>query len=341
MESWTNTPFLTIGIASYNYAKYLKRAFEAIMEQQFCDYEILYCDDGSTDNSLEIISDFINAFPQIRIRLIQGPNIGVMGNKNRIIDNAQGRYVMICDADDRMLPGCLQSLYKIAIDTNADQIVGAFIQTDSRGRVLQTQRIPKNISRWAWGTHHATIYKTEIIKKNNLHFRNDCYPDDMYFNMIFHDHSKTMAFTNELIYEWYMHDDSTSASRVKGNHWQGLCFLKKCLPYMVYYDRKHYSNDHWQIEYAAIKMYCLSVLYRPNRTFSEFLKEYGKMKCMMRKAFPDYLSNYYACNIWAFGIVRKPTAAIIHYFTLFERTGIIEPILSIFWVVMRFKRIVI
>ena len=46
------TPFLTIGIASYNYAKWLMIAFEAIQRQTFKDFEILYCDDGSTDEDL-------------------------------------------------------------------------------------------------------------------------------------------------------------------------------------------------------------------------------------------------------------------------------------------------
>lgn len=48
-------PFLTIGIASYNYSRYLYSAFEAIKKQAFSDYEILYCDDGSTDDSVEVI----------------------------------------------------------------------------------------------------------------------------------------------------------------------------------------------------------------------------------------------------------------------------------------------
>ena len=53
-------PYITIGIASYNYGKYLRRAFEAIKRQKFRNFEVLYCDDGSTDESVTIIQSFID-----------------------------------------------------------------------------------------------------------------------------------------------------------------------------------------------------------------------------------------------------------------------------------------
>jgi len=64
-------PFITIGIASYNYANYLTEAFEAIRNQKFRDFEILYCDDGSTDESVEIIKGFIRDNPDLQIRLVE------------------------------------------------------------------------------------------------------------------------------------------------------------------------------------------------------------------------------------------------------------------------------
>ena len=59
MKMENREPFITIGIASYNYANYLPEAFEAIRNQKFRDFEILYCDDGSTDESVEVIKGFI------------------------------------------------------------------------------------------------------------------------------------------------------------------------------------------------------------------------------------------------------------------------------------------
>ena len=84
-EHSRHKPFLTIGIASYNYASYLPYAFQQIRKQKFSDFEILYCDDGSKDSSTDVICNFIDSHPELCIRLIKekmkdssliGPYIG-------------------------------------------------------------------------------------------------------------------------------------------------------------------------------------------------------------------------------------------------------------------------
>ena len=70
-------PFLTIGIASYNYGKYLLKAFEQIHKQSFRDFELLYCDDGSTDDSVEVIESIIRNHPDMNIQLMKGDDKGL------------------------------------------------------------------------------------------------------------------------------------------------------------------------------------------------------------------------------------------------------------------------
>ena len=136
-------PFITIGIASYNYAEYLPKAFEAIRRQRFTDYEILYCDDGSTDDSLPVICGLIADHPEMQIRLVAGENGGIMTNKNRILENARGEYLMICDADDWMDDNCLQVLGETARRTGADRVVSSAKEVDDDGRVVNTFPISK------------------------------------------------------------------------------------------------------------------------------------------------------------------------------------------------------
>lgn len=335
------SPFLTIGIASYNYSQYLETAFEAIKKQKFTDYEILYCDDGSTDNSVDIIHKLINDNPAIRIRLIQGENLGVMGNKNRILENAQGKYLMLCDADDKMLNNCLETLCELALETNADQIVGAFERTDEDGKRIECQEMPPNLSRWIWGAHHATLYKMEIIKKNCLRFALNCYPDDMYFNMIFHDHSKTQAYTPKVVYDWRIHTGSASSLKNNDGKWCGIAVLESSLSYISPIAQKYSGNEYMQIEYAAIKMYCLANLYRYSGKLGYFLKSYKEMHSLMEKHFKNYRKNYYAKALSAKGIIRKPTAAVIWLFILAEKTRTIYALLVPYWILTKFKNITI
>lgn len=331
-------PFLTIGIASYNYSIYLRPAFEAIKMQSFNDFEVLYCDDGSTDDSVEVIKTIIKENPDMKIRLVEGKNSGVMGNKNRIIENATGKYLMFCDADDQMLPNCLQVLCGVAKRTNADQIVGAFEQSEENGKILQVQEIPRKAVKWTWGAHHATLYKTKIIKENNLKFDINCFPDDVYFNMIFHDKSQKTEFINEVVYDWNMHADSTSATKDVEDKWHGYYLLKSSLSYIVPIWEKYTGNEKQQIEYMGIKVYCLSVLYRNTKSFKNFINGYKKMKSLMEAKYPDYKKNLYAKHIDALEIVRKPTARIIWAFILAEKLHLINIVLLGYWIVSKFKK---
>lgn len=336
------TPFLTIGIASYNYAHYLRKAFEAIKGQKFKDFEVLYCDDGSTDDSVAVIHALMEENPDMTIRLVQGKNSGVMGNKNRILDNARGEYVMLCDADDYMLDNCLETLCSLARKTGADQVVGAFRQTDENGDVLQVQEVPDHLSRWTWGVHHATIYKMQVIRDNALRFDVRCYPDDIYFNMIFHHASHTLAHTNTVLYTWNMHDTSASAVRATEDQWHGYPMLKNCLSYVGPIAKKYGGDEYQQIEYTAIKAYCLANLYRYGGVpLKEFLDEYKRIRACMTEAFPDYRRNAYVRKPDAGKIVRKPTAHAIWLFVLAERTHTIRLLLAMYWLVSKYKKFTI
>lgn len=104
-------PLITVGIASYNYALQIVKALEAVQRQNFHDYEVLISDDCSTDDSVARIKEFISSHPQMTIRLIESErNEGLVANKNKIIQNCRGEYLMLCDADDWMADCCLEKI---------------------------------------------------------------------------------------------------------------------------------------------------------------------------------------------------------------------------------------
>lgn len=328
-------PLITIGIASYNYGRFLVRAFEAIKRQQFEDFEILYCDDGSTDNSIDIIENFIHENPQMRIRLIKGSNVGVMGNKNRIIDNAEGKYLMFCDADDWMEDNCLSVLAKAAIESDADQIAAAF-KNVTDDKILQIQEIPSKQSKWTWGIHHATLYKMDVIKKNNLRFEISAYPDDVYFNMVFHEKCRKVKFINEIVYNWYMHKESTSSRENVDDFWHGKGLLDSALRYIIpIYDNASIDEKE-EIEYMACKIYGLAIFYRNTGIpFNMFYKEYMEIKKIMDNSFPNYKDNTFCQKMDGKSILRKRTAFIIYGTVLSEKIGLQKVMLLLYWLISK------
>ena len=94
---------LSVLIPVYNAEKYLKETLESILSQTFTAFELLICDDGSSDNSVKIIQDFI--VKDQRIRFLQNEkNIGKPLTIKRLFEHSQGEIITMHDADDISFP---------------------------------------------------------------------------------------------------------------------------------------------------------------------------------------------------------------------------------------------
>jgi len=89
---------------SYNYGRYLAEAIKSVLSQSYADLELVVIDDGSTDNTREIL-DQIN---DPRLKKIRINNSGVSVARNTGLNVASGEYIAFIDADDRWLPGKLE-----------------------------------------------------------------------------------------------------------------------------------------------------------------------------------------------------------------------------------------
>jgi glycosyltransferase involved in cell wall biosynthesis len=101
---------VSVIIPTYNRARYLGEAIESILNQDIrdCRMEIIVVDDGSTDNTKEVVGKYEN-----NVRYIYQKNRGVGPARNRGIDEATGEWVAFLDSDDRWLPGKLTLQFKV------------------------------------------------------------------------------------------------------------------------------------------------------------------------------------------------------------------------------------
>ncbi|MCA9407841.1 MAG: glycosyltransferase [Candidatus Omnitrophica bacterium] len=99
MINQTKNPRVSIIIATYNYRKYLQESLESILKQTFTDYEVLVVDDGSTDNTDQLIAQFQKKF-QGRLRYHYQENQGVYAARNVGLNLARGEFIGFLDADD-------------------------------------------------------------------------------------------------------------------------------------------------------------------------------------------------------------------------------------------------
>jgi glycosyltransferase involved in cell wall biosynthesis len=127
-------PKVTVLLPVYNGEKYLKKAIESILDQTFKDFELLIIDDGSTDNTTNIISSYADN----RIRVIKNEwNLGLIASLNKGIDSAQGEYIARMDADDISMLDRLEKQVAFMEKNPEIGVLGSRTLTLSDGRETQ------------------------------------------------------------------------------------------------------------------------------------------------------------------------------------------------------------
>ncbi|MFA5392880.1 MAG: glycosyltransferase [Candidatus Ratteibacteria bacterium] len=106
------TSTLSVILTNYNHGKYIGGALEGIIGQFFKPLEIIVIDDGSTDDSVKIIEDFIKREPCMRL-IKHEKNMGVQYNLRYLTELPKGEYVYSAAADDKVLPGFFEKSMKL------------------------------------------------------------------------------------------------------------------------------------------------------------------------------------------------------------------------------------
>lgn len=143
---------ISIIVPVYNAEKYLRETIHSILNQDFCDFELLLINDGSKDKSLEICNEVAQKYPQIRV--FNQKNSGVSAARNKGLLEAKGEYISFVDADDLLEADMLGVLYRCAKEYNADVVsCGAGLVED--GKIVKEE----------YGTNTLKIYDSNEALK--------------------------------------------------------------------------------------------------------------------------------------------------------------------------------
>jgi glycosyltransferase involved in cell wall biosynthesis len=129
-------PKVSVCIPTYNTARYLPEAIESVLRQDFEDFELVICDDVSTDETPEIC----RSYDDPRIRYIRYKENGRQaGNFNRCLQEAQGDYITLLHADDWLLPGFLRDrATRLSDDPGLGFVFGAVQIADAASNITST-----------------------------------------------------------------------------------------------------------------------------------------------------------------------------------------------------------
>lgn len=98
-----NLPLVSVVMATYNGSAFIHQQMESVLAQSYPNIEVIVVDDRSTDNTVEIINDFREKYPRIKI-YVNETNIGYIKNFEKGCQLAAGDYIALCDQDDYWLP---------------------------------------------------------------------------------------------------------------------------------------------------------------------------------------------------------------------------------------------
>ena len=208
-----NTIKYSILIPAYNAGKFIKRSIDSALNQNTqSNYEVIICNDGSTDNTLNIIQSYNN--DKIKI-LNNETNQGGIITRKKLLFNAQGKYIVWLDADDTLELNCLSVLDKTLKEYDYDIVdFDCYVIQDENEQCIMEKNIKKlkNTSLLAsfFGINHRCYLWGRCFKKEICiqHLPEDeKHPfDDIFFVMPFYYYAQSYTTINQPLYTYYYYE---------------------------------------------------------------------------------------------------------------------------------------
>ena len=274
---------VSIIIPVYNVEKYLAKCLDSVINQTYNDLEIICVNDGSTDNSLQILEEY--AKNDNRIKIINRQNGGLSAARNSGLDIATGEYCYFIDSDDWIELDTIEKLSVIAKTNNVDTVIHSAINIAEDGSCAE---IADECNSWfksysqPIGIYNVPIelnikiptvtwnklYKMSIIKEFNCRFPEGLVNEDELFLWTYMIHCKNYYYLDEKLYNYLRRSDSIMGTR--DNSPKVLDILK--IQEEIYKTVKKYKNINDYQEYLT-QNYINEVNYLFERMPKQYRKE--------------------------------------------------------------------
>ena len=341
-------PKVSVIVPVYNCEKYIERCMDSLINQTLADIEIIIVNDGSVDNSLNIINRYLNL--DNRIKLINKSNTGVSDSRNIGIKNSNGNYITFVDSDDWIDFNYIEDMYNTAIKNKCEIVMCSYIReftTHSKKRNLNLKsnyiykqnevmllnrkligpinselKNPEQLD--SLGTVWGKLYENKLIKENNIKFiglDEIGSAEDTLFNIYLFNQVNRLCFTNNTYYHYWKENQGSITSNYNPK-------LKEQWLNLFIYIQKFIDKNDKDIDFkeALRNRICTSILglglneCNKNNKQSFYLKV-KNIKTLLNNEI--FVSNYNEFNIrelpihWrVFYFLAKRKMAYLLYFML-------------------------
>lgn len=284
---------ISIIVPIYNAEKHLNKCIDSLVNQTKKEIELILVNDGSTDNTENIIKNYNDN----RIKYFSNKNQGIGKTRNFGIEKAKGKYIMFCDSDDYYEKDACEKMFNKANEEKLDLVICDFFINHENGNITE-ERLPSfvntplkkktslirtiNLSPW------NKIYLTKFIKDNNIKFEETLKYEDAPFVVEALIKANKIGKIDECFMHYLVHDNSETTIRDR------RCFdiikivdiiREKCK------NKEYLQEDLKKWMVRVITNYTIQQRYQVNKKDGmEFIDEAFNY---MKKHIPDYKNNKY------------------------------------------------
>mgnify|MGYP004496232051 FL=1 len=263
-------PQISVVLPVYNTADVLRETLDSIFAQDFTAFEVICVNDGSTDGSRDILTEY-EGFDS-RLRVIDQDNQGVAAARNRALKEVSAPYTLILDSDDIFAYDMFGKLYKRAQKTKADIVACSSCEFNGETYdciptpwALKLDKLPnkdlftvEDASQWLFeafmGWPWDRLYKTSLIKNSQLEFPTDLdnSEDGVFVYGLLYRASSLSVVKDVLIKHRSTRKGSVSNSRDKSPEcfYEAICRIKRDLKEINKYELLERSFLNWALDYS-------------------------------------------------------------------------------------------
>ena len=290
------TPKISLIMSVYNGQDYLEEAIQSVLDQTFCDFELIIINDCSNDSTAEILADFASKDERVKVHTNE-VNLRLPSSLNKAMSLARGKYIARMDADDICLPERLQKQYDF-MESHPDvslsscrfmTLKNGVISSGGCGGKSDNESIKALLLVTNPILHPGIIAKADTIR--NLQYdKNFTCTEDMELWTRFVMTDCKIEIIPEYLMLYRLHDKQITETTLEKQHREVVAIQKKYL-----------ANLLSPMNEAQEEFYIKGIYFRENRDIAKFCNLYKWLKKInkQKRAFDDKALDYAMFEILA------------------------------------------
>lgn len=300
---------LSIIIPVYNVEPYLEECLDSVFAQNLADCEVIAVNDGSTDNSRQILSEYLNRYPILII--IDQDNKGLSFARNTGVAYAKGEYLYFLDSDDYMMPNAVDTMVK-AINSTKAEVIGFNAMANGETIYIPSFKVSDNVKS---GINFLCdffidngfypnvnvplyVYQKKFLNYKQLSFKVGIYHEDVLFSLLVFYYSKSVIAFNVPVFNYRQHRDGSICTNIKEKNLLDRSNI--CRELNVFFMEQGFFNRYFFN--TIFYQYLYNIDLALEKAFSGSLNIFFNKadEAIMKKG----ITNDYECKLWLLATIN-------------------------------------